>query len=171
VTGPIFRRNLYSYIDERFDFETIQQKGHIICARCGGRKACLRFKVGLLTLCFGRFLRIIAYRFLTEEDDVWSKNAWDHVPPPADQLEKITKSLSKQRLKPVPQDEKENYNSKPAKHWCVYFTIPSPLALKIHRPGTISTRCMQATFFETVNGTIGFQTEWCVSSQASRVIY
>ena len=68
-------------------------------------------------------LKVVIYRFLTEEDNVWSQNAWDHVPPPADQLEKITESLSKQRLKPVPQDEKEKYNSKPSKHWYIYFTI------------------------------------------------
>ncbi|KAF8806849.1 methyltransferase [Phlegmacium glaucopus] len=62
-------------------------------------------------------------RFLTEDDDVWSQNAWDHVPPPDDQLEKITESLSKQRLKPVPQEEKEKYNAKPAKHWDNFYKM------------------------------------------------
>ena len=77
---------------------------------------------GYLPYCLG-LLKVVIYRFLTEDDDVWSQNAWDHVPPPDDQLEKITESLSKQRLKPVPQDEKEKYNSKPAKHWYIYFTF------------------------------------------------
>jgi tRNAThr (cytosine32-N3)-methyltransferase len=79
------------------------------------------------------FLNVVVHRFLTEEDDVWSQNAWDHVPPPDDQLEKITESLSKQRLKPVPQDEKEKYNSKPAKHWYIPFTIFIVTCIEINK--------------------------------------
>jgi tRNAThr (cytosine32-N3)-methyltransferase len=56
-------------------------------------------------------------RFLTEKDDVWSQNAWDHVAPPSDQEEKIAASLEKQRSNPVPPHEKQIYNDKPAKHW------------------------------------------------------
>lgn len=55
-------------------------------------------------------------RFLTDEADVWSQNAWDHVPPPDDQAEIIAKSLSKQRSNPVPLEDKEKFNEKPAKH-------------------------------------------------------
>lgn len=56
-------------------------------------------------------------RFLTDEADVWSQNAWDHVPPPDDQDEIIAAALGKQRSAPVPEDEKTKYNEKPAKHW------------------------------------------------------
>ena len=58
-------------------------------------------------------------RFLTENADVWSQNAWDHVPPPTDQNVNITASLARQRAAPVPDGEKHRYNSKPAKYWCV----------------------------------------------------
>lgn len=56
-------------------------------------------------------------RFLTEDADVWTQNAWDHVPPPDDQADHIVSSLQKQRLAPVPDKDKETYNSKPAKYW------------------------------------------------------
>jgi tRNAThr (cytosine32-N3)-methyltransferase len=45
-------------------------------------------------------------RFLTDEAEVWSQNAWDHVPPPDDQDEVIAASLEKQRNAPVPDGEK-----------------------------------------------------------------
>ena len=59
------------------------------------------------------------FRFLTDEQEVWSQNAWDHVPPPDDQDEIIAKALEKQKSNPVPLDEKVKYNEKPAKHWSV----------------------------------------------------
>ncbi|KIJ65411.1 hypothetical protein HYDPIDRAFT_88559 [Hydnomerulius pinastri MD-312] len=60
-------------------------------------------------------------RFLTEDSDVWAQNAWDHVPPPEDQAETIAASLQKQRLAPVPDEDKEKYNSKPAKYWDNFY--------------------------------------------------
>ncbi|KAG1724180.1 S-adenosyl-L-methionine-dependent methyltransferase [Suillus lakei] len=60
-------------------------------------------------------------RFLTQDSDVWAQNAWDHVPPPDDQTETITASLARQRLVPVPDDEKKNYNAKPAKYWDNFY--------------------------------------------------
>lgn len=62
-------------------------------------------------------------RFLTDEEDVWSQNAWDHVPPPDDQVEIIANSLSRQRLTPVPAEEKVRYNEKPAKHWDNFYKM------------------------------------------------
>lgn len=56
-------------------------------------------------------------RFLTNDADVWSQNAWDHVPPPDDQDEIIEAALAKQRSAPVPENERVKYNEKPAKHW------------------------------------------------------
>ncbi|KAG8221091.1 S-adenosyl-L-methionine-dependent methyltransferase [Butyriboletus roseoflavus] len=60
-------------------------------------------------------------RFLTEDTDVWTQNAWDHVSPPDDQAESIASSLRKQRLAPVPDEEKDIYNSKPAKYWDNFY--------------------------------------------------
>ncbi|OAX36307.1 methyltransferase [Rhizopogon vinicolor AM-OR11-026] len=60
-------------------------------------------------------------RFLTEDQDVWAQNAWDHVPPPEDQTETITASLARQRLAPVPDDDKKTYNEKPAKYWDNFY--------------------------------------------------
>ncbi|KLO19294.1 methyltransferase [Schizopora paradoxa] len=62
-------------------------------------------------------------RFLTPDKDVWSKNAWDHVPPPDDQHEVISSSLARQRSKPVPEDEKHKYNEKPARHWDNFYKM------------------------------------------------
>ncbi|KIM33976.1 hypothetical protein M408DRAFT_18943 [Serendipita vermifera MAFF 305830] len=64
-------------------------------------------------------------RFLTEDADVWSKNAWDHVPPPEGHDEIIEKALQRQRMKPVSELEKgatiEKYNAKPAKFWDRFY--------------------------------------------------
>ncbi|PAV20032.1 methyltransferase [Pyrrhoderma noxium] len=62
-------------------------------------------------------------RFLTKDADVWSKNAWDHVPPPDDQQERITASLLRQQSKPVPEEDKAKYNEKPSKHWDNFYKM------------------------------------------------
>ncbi|EGO22485.1 hypothetical protein SERLADRAFT_350627, partial [Serpula lacrymans var. lacrymans S7.9] len=59
--------------------------------------------------------------FLKDETEVWSQNAWDHVPPPEDQAESIAASLARQRQAPVPEAEKIKYNQKPAKHWDNFY--------------------------------------------------
>ncbi|KAH9074750.1 methyltransferase [Lactarius deliciosus] len=53
--------------------------------------------------------------------DVWSQNAWDHVPSPPDQHATIAASLARQRAAPVPQPDKQKYNAKPAKHWDNFY--------------------------------------------------
>ncbi|KAJ7173722.1 methyltransferase [Mycena filopes] len=60
-------------------------------------------------------------RFLIDEAEVWSQNAWDHVPPPDDQDEIIAASLQKQRSAPVPEDDKPKYNERPARHWDTFY--------------------------------------------------
>lgn len=60
-------------------------------------------------------------RFLTESADVWSQNAWDHVPCPPDQHATIEASLARQRAAPVPHPDKDKYNAKPAKHWDNFY--------------------------------------------------
>ncbi|TDL23711.1 methyltransferase [Rickenella mellea] len=64
-------------------------------------------------------------RFLTEDSDIWSKNAWDHVPLPEDQSDRISSSLSRQRNSPVPDHEKPHYNDKPARHWDNFYKMNS----------------------------------------------
>ncbi|KAJ7089858.1 methyltransferase [Mycena belliarum] len=60
-------------------------------------------------------------RFLTDETQVWTKNAWDHVPPPNDQHELIAASLLKQRTTPVAPDERAKYNDRPARQWDTFY--------------------------------------------------
>ncbi|KAG2011935.1 actin filament binding protein [Coprinopsis cinerea AmutBmut pab1-1] len=60
-------------------------------------------------------------RFLTNEEEVWSQNAWDHVPPPDGQDEIIAKALEKQKSNPVPVEDRIKYNEKPAKHWDTFY--------------------------------------------------
>lgn len=62
-------------------------------------------------------------RFLTDEANVWSQNAWDHVPPPEDQEEAIASALARQKLAPVPEIERSKYNEKPAKHWDNFYKM------------------------------------------------
>ncbi|KDQ19101.1 hypothetical protein BOTBODRAFT_103483 [Botryobasidium botryosum FD-172 SS1] len=63
-------------------------------------------------------------------DDVWSKSAWDHVPPPDDQKDRIEASLARQHSVPVPDDEKRmypglcpwnKYNDTPARFWNKFY--------------------------------------------------
>jgi tRNAThr (cytosine32-N3)-methyltransferase len=56
-------------------------------------------------------------RFLTEDQDVWSHNAWDRVPPPDDQDEIVATAMAKQRSLPVPEEEKTKINAKPSRNW------------------------------------------------------
>jgi len=56
-------------------------------------------------------------RFLTGDQDVWSHNAWDRVPPPDDQDEIIAAAMAKQRSLPVPEEDKEKINAKPSRNW------------------------------------------------------
>ncbi|KAJ7065217.1 methyltransferase [Mycena amicta] len=62
-------------------------------------------------------------RFLTDQTEVWSQNAWDHVPPPDDQDEIIAAALQRQRSNPVP--DKETYNDRPARHWDNFYRMNS----------------------------------------------
>jgi tRNAThr (cytosine32-N3)-methyltransferase len=67
--------------------------------------------------------------FLTDAADVWSQNAWDHVPPPDDQAGRIAAALARQQAAPVPDADKPKYNDRPARHWSVPPIAPSPSAL------------------------------------------
>ncbi|KAK1233494.1 hypothetical protein PQX77_003349 [Marasmius sp. AFHP31] len=60
-------------------------------------------------------------RFLTDQSQVFTQNAWDHVPPPDDQDEAIAASMARQRLSPVPKEDRAKYNEKPARHWDNFY--------------------------------------------------
>ncbi|KAF8645086.1 hypothetical protein AX16_008144 [Volvariella volvacea WC 439] len=62
-------------------------------------------------------------RFLTDETQVFTQNAWDHVPFPVEQIPTIRASLERQRQAPVPADEKYKYNEKPARHWDNFYKM------------------------------------------------
>ncbi|KIM90183.1 hypothetical protein PILCRDRAFT_59943 [Piloderma croceum F 1598] len=64
-------------------------------------------------------------RRVIDEANVWSQNAWDHVPPPDDQIETITASLARQRIAPVPDNEKSKYNENPSRHWNNFYKTNS----------------------------------------------
>lgn len=89
-------------------------------------------------------------RFLTNEADVWTQNAWDHVPPPGDQAESIAISLAKQRSAPVPDEDKQKYNATPARHWYGKLNHARDGAHPVS--GTISTRQMPVISSRTENG-------------------
>jgi len=93
-------------------------------------------------------------RFLTENDDVWSQNAWDHVPPPADQDATIAASLARQRATPVPDDDKPKYNTRPAKQWSVPISLISTTLLQslFYDIGTTFTKRTPRTFSRTASG-------------------
>ena len=56
-------------------------------------------------------------RFLTDNQDVWSHNAWDRVPPPDDQDEIVAAAMAKQRSLPVSEEDKAKINAKPSRNW------------------------------------------------------
>ncbi|KAG9014372.1 hypothetical protein FRB94_012778 [Tulasnella sp. JGI-2019a] len=60
-------------------------------------------------------------RYLMDESLVFQQNAWDHVPPPDDQGEKIDEAIARQRSCPVSDDKKLTYNSKPAYFWDIFY--------------------------------------------------
>ncbi|KIK59365.1 hypothetical protein GYMLUDRAFT_262118 [Collybiopsis luxurians FD-317 M1] len=60
-------------------------------------------------------------RFLLDPTLTFTQNAWDHVPPPADQGSTIAASLARQRAAPVSDEERIKLNSKPAKYWDNFY--------------------------------------------------
>jgi hypothetical protein len=112
-------------------------------------------------------------RFLTDDDDVWSQNAWDHVPPPADQDATIAASLARQRAAPVPDGDKPKYNARPAKHWFVpnfhFLHIPLGIDLSPTTTGTTFTRQTPQISSRTASGASVFSPPLLTLLQGSSV--
>jgi len=110
------------------------------------RRSC---STGLLQL----FFPFLKDRFLTDDQDVWTHNAWDRVPPPDDQDEMVATAMAKQRSLPVPEEEKAKINAKPSRNW--YISQPGackPHVLNTRRLGITSTRTTLTTSSGIVTG-------------------
>jgi len=132
-------------------------QAHVVRTRYAYTETTLRFKEGAavsMKIIPSHIILPHQHRFLTENDDVWSQNAWDHVPAPADQDATIAASLARQRATPVPDDDKPKYNTRPAKHWSV--PIPSPISTTLLKGncdiGTTFTKRTPQTFSRTASG-------------------
>ncbi|RKP29286.1 methyltransferase [Metschnikowia bicuspidata] len=60
-------------------------------------------------------------RYLTDEDQVFSRNAWDHVEWGQEQIDDAERLIAKQYEQPVNEFNKELYNSNPAKYWDNFY--------------------------------------------------
>lgn len=60
-------------------------------------------------------------RFLSDQDDVFKHNAWDHVEWDDDQLDQFKKMIEVQYENPVKDFDKTLYNSNPAKYWDIFY--------------------------------------------------
>ncbi|KAJ9120102.1 hypothetical protein QFC22_003000 [Naganishia vaughanmartiniae] len=62
-------------------------------------------------------------RFLTDEADVFSHNAWDHVTPPPEWEDDAKRVLDMQRQAQVSKEMKWAYNNNPAMYWHRFYNI------------------------------------------------
>lgn len=60
-------------------------------------------------------------RFLTQEDDVWKYNAWDHVEWGPEQKEEAERQLAAQAQTPVNDFDKGLYMGNPARYWDLFY--------------------------------------------------
>lgn len=60
-------------------------------------------------------------RFLTDEEDVWKFNAWDHVEWGPDQKEEAERQLAAQAQTPVNEFDKKLYLANPARYWDLFY--------------------------------------------------
>lgn len=60
-------------------------------------------------------------RHLTDENDVWNHNAWDHVEWGPEQQQEAEEKLSSQKLRPVKEFDKNLFMSNPARYWDQFY--------------------------------------------------
>lgn len=120
------------------------------------------FKVSGRRPCSAGFLQLIFFisfkdRFLTDDQDVWSHNAWDRVPPPDDQDEIVAAAMAKQRSLPVPEGEKVKINAKPSRNWYLsWLCICEPHALNVWE--------FRDNFYKNNANNFFRDRNWCIQS-------
>lgn len=60
-------------------------------------------------------------RFLLDDDDVFSHNAWDNFEWDDDDFKRINEIITKQHDHPVDEKKKSTFNSKPEKYWDIFY--------------------------------------------------
>ncbi|CAN6607464.1 hypothetical protein TRVA0_003S03048 [Trichomonascus vanleenenianus] len=60
-------------------------------------------------------------RILTNDDDVWNHNAWDHAEWGEEQLVEAVEKIEKQKEAPVREFDKQFYMNNPAKYWDQFY--------------------------------------------------
>lgn len=60
-------------------------------------------------------------RFLTEEDDVFAYNAWDHVQPDSSHFEFCEAQYATQKASPVSEFDRHRFNTNPEKWWDLFY--------------------------------------------------
>ncbi|KAJ1829514.1 hypothetical protein LPJ56_000276 [Coemansia sp. RSA 2599] len=60
-------------------------------------------------------------RMLSSERDVFEHNAWDHVEPDADHYQYAEQQIRLHHEHPVPEEDRELYNAKPAAFWDKFY--------------------------------------------------
>lgn len=64
---------------------------------------------------------VFGKRYLTNEEEVFSHNAWDHVEFGEEQVEQAKQMIEKQYENPVAEFDKTLYNTNPAKYWDIFY--------------------------------------------------
>jgi len=120
------------------------------------------FKVSGRRSFFVDLLQLICFlffkdRFLTDDQNVWTHNAWDRVPPPDDQDEIVAAAMAKQRSLPVPEEEKAKVNAKPSRNW--YLSRP-----EVCKPYAFNTRAFRDNFYKNNANNFFRNRNWCSQS-------
>lgn len=61
-------------------------------------------------------------RLLTDESDIWSHNAWDHVTPPASYYDQVASTLARQAETKLTLEEATPYHQAPASYWDTFYS-------------------------------------------------
>ena len=94
---------------------------------------------------------------MTDDQDVWSHNAWDRVPPPDDQDEIVAAAMAKQRSLPVPEEEKLKINAKPSRNWYTSW-------LCIYEPHALNVWKFRDNFYKNNANNFFRDRNWCIQS-------